>query len=784
MEMKPVFIEIATDLWPAPPVCYVTLSVISETESESVEVIYTDRPSLHKHRLSFSNHFNSGGDCVVRNQQITGPHYSCPSCPKFTITHVLKYLIIFNTTLFTLNIHLPSHTHALPMRTFIAVYVPRFWMLIVSMYTAVISVLFSFYTDVKCASLSLTNYPCLEVSNHLEHHPFHPQHTLTLSYVPTLIRSLADTDTDTDTKDLYRGCGVCSNDLETDGGYVYGCDECTFRMDLPIEIQGGSLYACLQCRALLHKSCAHLPQKMEHPLHPSHPLVLLYGCDLFTCQVCSGTIQGFWYYCSECKFYMDVRCAALKTTENNKCYKLFADLPQVIDHLLHPEHTLSFRFGAGLSNLLESLEKLQCGACLRYSRGFFFECKGCRWYIDIGCALAKYTPMMSKIHPHPLIFFDKANNLFECNSCGQCCYTPFFRCFRCDFNLHVHCVSILPRTLKSNNHVHPLTLTLTDSPIKDHADEDDNAEFYCGACEELRVLADPSYYCEECTYVAHSHCIVSKNISILEEECSKGASDTSGSECLQEECSGQESNVSGTEEEECSGQDSNASESEYVEEPQSLTLKEFLDSFDRIEKNHVESLSQYYDVIKHYCRSGFSRLDKIIELTIRNYELANQIEVPWQDWDESTLKVVPVGEYMIPDHWAPILRALIAKYGDIGCNSRWTSKMKMLCMMVVCIAIEDMCCTKVEDVTADLLLRWFCSLRIGLEAKFEIHFAFERLTRVACAHLGFEVNLPKAYEIRELEMKLETKRELLSLGQDCCLDAVKLKGQTAGMGLL
>ncbi|XP_057471301.1 uncharacterized protein LOC130760120 isoform X2 [Actinidia eriantha] len=221
-----------------------------------------------------------------------------------------------------------------------------------------------------------------------------------------------------------------------------------------------------------------------------------------------------------------------------------------------------------------------------------------------------------------------------------------------------------------------------------------------------------------------------------------------------------------------------------VQEPQSLTLKEFLDSFDRIEKNHVESLSQYYDVIKHYCRSGFSRLDKIIELTIRNYESANQIEVPWQDWDESTLKVVPVGEYMIPDHWAPILRALIAKYGDIGCNSRWTSKMKMLCMMVVCIAIEDMCCTKVEDVTADLLLRWFCSLRIGLEAKFEINFAFERLTRVACAHLGFEVNLPKAYEIRELEMKLETKRELLSLGQDCCLDAVKLKGQTAGMGLL
>ncbi|GFS31134.1 hypothetical protein Acr_00g0015820 [Actinidia rufa] len=534
MEMKPVFIEIATDLWPAPPVCYVTLSVIITTSTVAATVL----------------------------------------CNQ------------------------PTNN-----RTFIAVavYVPTIWRLMVAMYTAVMSVLFAWMLNALSCLLPIAK---VLIANRVNFTP-----------IPLIL------------------CDKNKN-------FCYKCSCCK----LPIEIQGGSLYACLQCRALLHKSCAHLPQKMEHPLHPSHPLVLLYGCDLFTCQVCSGTIQGFWYYCSECKFYMDVRCAALKPTENNKCYKLFADLPQVIDHLLHPRtHS-------------------QLPLCAAIPRSFV--------------------------------------------------------AFVAIFNLHVHCVSILPRTLKSNNHVHPLTLTLTDSPIKDHADEDDNAEFYCGACEELRVLADPSYYCEECTYVAHSHCIVSKNISILEEECSKGASDTSGSECLQEECSGQESNVSGTEEEECSGQDSNASESEYVEEPPSLTLKEFLDSFDRIEKNHVESLSQYYDVIKHYCRSGFSRLDKIIELTIRNYELANQIEVPWQDWDESTLKVVPVGEYMIPDHWAPILRALIAKYGEH---------------------------------------------RLQLQMDFKD----ERF------------NLSKAYEIRELEMKLETKRELLSLGQDCCLDAVKLKGQTA-----
>ncbi|XP_057471160.1 uncharacterized protein LOC130759994 [Actinidia eriantha] len=427
------------------------------------------RSSLHDHLLAFSNRFNSGGDCVVCRQQIIGPHYSCESCPNFFIHH----------------------------------------------------------------------YPCFEVSDHIQHHPFHPQHTLTIFDARTLI--------DSDSEDRFC-CDVCSDKFVPEGGYVYRCDKCPFYMDvkcaslsltncksldhqpsprhphplilcdknknfcykctyceLPIEIEGGSLYACLQCRALLHKSCANLPKKMEHPLHPSHPLVLVYDCIWFTCQVCSGEMEGFCYQCSKCNFYMDIRCAALKTKENNKGYKLCADLPQGIEHLLHPQHFLRVFHSSRLLNIDKTLP---CEACLRFSIGFFFECKGCRWYIDNGCALAKYTPMMSKIHPHPLIFFDKANNLFECNSCGQCCYTPFFRCFRCDFNLHVHCVSTLPRTLKYNNHVHPLTLT--NSPIKDHADEDDNAEFYCGACEELRVLADPSYYCEECTYVAHPHCIVSK----------------------------------------------------------------------------------------------------------------------------------------------------------------------------------------------------------------------------------------------------------------------------------
>ncbi|KAL7162418.1 hypothetical protein ACSBR2_042829 [Camellia fascicularis] len=98
------------------------------------------------------------------------------------------------------------------------------------------------------------------------------------------------------------------------------------------------------------------------------------------------------------------------------------------------------------------------------------------------------------------------------------CQIPLFRCAWCKLNLHVHCISPLPPTVKSRHH-HPLTLTT--SPIEDHPDEDDKAEFYYDACEERRELARPSYYCRECHYVAHPHCVASEIMHILEEEWSE-----------------------------------------------------------------------------------------------------------------------------------------------------------------------------------------------------------------------------------------------------------------------
>ncbi|CAL5355878.1 unnamed protein product [Camellia sinensis] len=115
-------------------------------------------------------------------------------------------------------------------------------------------------------------------------------------------------------------------------------------------------------------------------------------------------------------------------------------------------------------------------------------------------------PRKFEFHEHPLALFNKTR--FRCSrcSCGKCC--AMLRCVLCGFNIHVHCVPILPDTIKGRCHRHPLTLTY--SPIRDHPDEDETAELYCDDCEELRYLIDPTYYCKECHYVAHVECMISK----------------------------------------------------------------------------------------------------------------------------------------------------------------------------------------------------------------------------------------------------------------------------------
>ncbi|KAH7856039.1 hypothetical protein Vadar_031987 [Vaccinium darrowii] len=197
---------------------------------------------------------------------------------------------------------------------------------------------------------------------HIPHHPFHPQHHLALSSGHHLSSDQAI-------------CNACGDDLKT--CFVYKCStpHCSFALDVkcafltltnisnqgrdlqlpshphplilcdkgenwidfvkenfsysctcckfPIIDDDRTLLVCLECKALLHKSCAEIPWNIEkHPFHPSHPLVLLPRIPnpgpCFKCHLCRQKKQdGFAYHCPECGIFLDVRCASLKPKRNN-----------------------------------------------------------------------------------------------------------------------------------------------------------------------------------------------------------------------------------------------------------------------------------------------------------------------------------------------------------------------------------------------------------------------------------------------------------------------------------
>ncbi|CAL5423508.1 unnamed protein product [Camellia sinensis] len=369
--------------------------------------------------------------------------------------------------------------------------------------------------------------------------------------------------------------------------------------------------------------------------------------------------------------------------------------------------------------------------------------------MDVRCAfLSKPALMRSKIHRHPLaLVCGEDNALVYCYTCSNLCLSriPFFRCVWCNVNQHVHCISALPPTLKYNNHVHPLTLTYC--PIKDRPDEDDNAEFYCDACEERRDLALPTYYCKDgCQFVAHPHCVVPEIIHSLEEEWSKHGK---------------------------------------VEELRALTLKEFLDSFTEDENKEVQGLFKAYE------RSVQGEKGKILlclyqdedededednktdMIKVLMKKFVSGVTLPWENWD-STSKVIDDGNNMILENQVSILEVLLSKFGNFSKSSRLGTKATMLFTMTVCEAVHDICSTRIGEITTSQLLIWLHSFALAQYAGFEIQFVIARLTELVRTHFGHQADydIPVDLELAKMGVPIATllavvdSKELTNIEQD------------------
>ncbi|XP_038696813.1 uncharacterized protein LOC119993676 [Tripterygium wilfordii] len=333
--------------------------------------------------------------------------------------------------------------------------------------------------------------------------------------------------------------------------------------ELPVR---GEAYDCFTCKFCLHEWCAkELPQEIQqHPLHPSHPLNLLYQSpyegSVFGCNGCKENCGGFVYHCADCQFDLDVECAldCLDILYNDDhSHSKNKTKKQIINHDSH-DHPLteSQIWKSGHDNVLcsgcglciDSAEAYSCSLCdfnlhkscaelpneinlLHFDANFVLVVKdfvevlntgrpisnACKCDVDgfvyfrestgtmvgVDCAFLKPSLKLDdQLHKHPLTFFEKKIDGLKCNACGDRCLEQIFRCVKCDFNLHFTCAPVL-HTIKHECHMDPLTLKKMDN-------DDETEENYCDACETTRIPKRLVYYCEQCDFAAHIDCVLSE----------------------------------------------------------------------------------------------------------------------------------------------------------------------------------------------------------------------------------------------------------------------------------
>ncbi|XP_059656815.1 uncharacterized protein LOC132303536 isoform X3 [Cornus florida] len=304
---------------------------------------------------------------------------------------------------------------------------------------------------------------CIQLPHQITHH-LHPQHTLTLE--------------------------------ESYGDYAYNCKECNFRLDVR--------YASLMPKAIIEN---YDDQSLEnhqvvqalftHP-HDLIPCDNSKGIFSFSCSACGLCIEGTVYVCLQCNFLLHKSCA---------------ELPLQIKHPFHPPHPLELHYEYWYIHY-------QCKACKCSILGFKYWCGKCDFEMDVTCASLTYSTLKFEIHKHPLAIFNdpkftkrKTDSLVNCNICENFTGFPILRCVPCDFSIKLCCLTMLPHKFKHSNHRHSLSLTY--SLVKDHSDDDEDSEYYCDVCEELRNLWEPTYYCKDCHYVAHTSCAFHEILFLL-----------------------------------------------------------------------------------------------------------------------------------------------------------------------------------------------------------------------------------------------------------------------------
>ncbi|XP_024024919.1 uncharacterized protein LOC21401719 [Morus notabilis] len=481
-------------------------------------------------------------------------------------------------------------------------------------------------------------------------------------------------------------CYYCEEPFNNDDGHVYGCDD-------------------QQCsNVYMHRSCAMIPlltiaSDVDVVCHQK-PMILTEHLDCkkirakcFACQL--GWSSGSTYSCTSpaCENFLHKSCA---------------EFPRKIQHPFHPHNSL----------ILQVSKPQLCRSCCTKNR-LVYSCleKSCTFNLGIECASLDITWVKCQSHDHSLSLVEKSSCVFQCDACqnsykNQVKYVPdevihtqsfMFRCMNCVFNYHFLC-GPLPTTVKYEYHMHPLILS------NHSATEDGSDEYYCDVCEEKRDKSFRIYYCEECTYAAHIHCLISEIMKVI-----KGDNKEVVLRALGEERWDQYLGIM---------------ESKSMD----LTLKHIMDEltqqeeemlihpfgFDDHMSNNRRSRYLYYQQLnsRFNLEGSNEDVDKLVQFFLLNAKsdddfqnFDNELWYFTPEEEGGLLKlledkylrqeVVDVDGYMVPKRLAPVLKAFLHKYGDLRGEKSLSSAMKSITSTLLCTVFDRMCRTKVEDITRD-----------------------------------------------------------------------------------
>ncbi|KAJ4712692.1 putative Cysteine/Histidine-rich C1 domain family protein [Melia azedarach] len=497
-------------------------------------------------------------------------------------------------------------------------------------------------------------------------------------------------------------------------------------------------YCCTLCDYSAHASCVVTEvqlierEKLRHFSHQHFlfPLKDKIKNDDVLCYACEKLIEGAVYGCEPCELYLHESCGKL---------------PREIEHPFH-KHSLVLPEPY-------SRKERECSACYKHCFGFTYRCNDCDFDLDLDCA--SLQPSIEYIgHGHILTFFEKLYGIPKCIACSfTSSDVSYLRCVICNFNIHLWC-SPLPETIRHKSH-QDHHLCLMDSFVDDNYDSQ-----ICDVCEEHRDARECVYYCAECNFISEFNCATFEVINCLkgwrgdvslrtikyrenrDKVVRKGLTWSKLFEILAEK---------------------------KRDELQDL-LREFREFLLKMKEGCTEDNVAILEIVPHSDEAFGPFIAWLGSTPVTDSDDMNDIL-------NREHKVVCVGDYMISQKLAPVLKKLLAKYGDITNNCAFTERaIKTFLLSLICTVVRSMCKTIILDVNDNLICKWWLYLKMAQLGGFQIDFVFSHLQKIVHARnyeTSIEINRKSAVyrtlkelkkveqKISQLSQKIDKQREKL-----------------------